>query len=366
MRFIAGTTETMNLRGGNVGIGTSNPAFASGSGLEIEKAGIATLRFQNTSSGKSIEITQDSDFKIESMNSSSDILLMPTANVGIGTSNPTNKFGINRTSINTNERMINLYTGTTTANSYVSIGAQYSETNALSNSEIRFGNEATASADSFLAFATGNSSSPTERMRIDSTGDIRFGHTGAYIAADEVYTFYNQQKGRTISIATAGNASHYGIDMWNQVGGSCNQMLFRGGGSGAATGSITSTGNNATQFNTSSDYRLKENVDYTWDALTRLNQLKPCRFNWIDDDTNTLEDGFLAHEVSSVVPNAVTGEKDAVYTEEEAASEMYINAGDIKRQQLDNSKLVPLLVKAIQEQQEQIEELKSEIEALKS
>ena len=205
------------------------------------------------------------------------------------------------------------------------------------------------SGGKFTFLDSGGANSYTTRMIIDETGDIRFGHTGAYIATDEVHTFYNGQRGRNLSIATAGNSSFYGIDMWNQVGGSCNQILFRGGGSGATTGSITSTGNNATQYNTSSDYRLKENVDYDWDATTRLKQLKPCRFNWIDDDTNTLEDGFLAHEVSSIVPNAVTGEKDAVYTEEEAADEMHIDAGDIKRQQLDNSKLIPLLVKTIQE-----------------
>ena len=130
--------------------------------------------------------------------------------------------------------------------------------------------------------------------------------------------------------------------MWNQVGGSCNQILFRGGGSGATTGSITSTGDNATQYNTSSDYRLKENVDYDWDALTRLNQLKPCRFNWIDDDTNTLEDGFLAHEVSSIVPEAITGEKDGT-----------------EMQGIDQSKLVPLLVKTIQELEARIKILEN-------
>ena len=74
-------------RNGNVGIGTSSPSFGTGSGLEIERAGIATLRLQNSNS-KSVEITQDSDFKIESMNSGADIILMPTANVGIGTTSP--------------------------------------------------------------------------------------------------------------------------------------------------------------------------------------------------------------------------------------------------------------------------------------
>ena len=91
-------------------------------------------------------------------------------------------------------------------------------------------------------------------------------------------------------------------------------------------------------YNTSSDYRLKENVEYNWDATTRLKQLKPARFNWIVDTSNTLEDGFLAHEVSSVVPNAIFGSKDAVDGE---SNPIY--------QQMDYSKLVPLLVKTIQE-----------------
>ena len=102
----------------------------------------------------------------------------------------------------------------------------------------------------------------------------------------------------------------------------------------------------ATSFNTSSDYRLKENVDYDWDATTRLKQLKPARFNWKADDTNTLVDGFIAHEVSSVVPEAVTGDKDAMrdVTDEDG------NVTSVADYQgIDQSKLVPLLVKTIQE-----------------
>jgi len=130
-----------------------------------------------------------------------------------------------------------------------------------------------------------------------------------------------------------------------------------------SVGAIT-TNNNATQYTTASDYRLKENVDYSWDATTRLKQLKPARFNWINDDDNTLVDGFLAHEVQSVVPQAVAGNKDAVYSAEEAEDMVAVNTGDIKPQSIDESKLVPLLVKAMQEQQTLIEDLKSRIETL--
>ena len=128
---------------------------------------------------------------------------------------------------------------------------------------------------------------------------------------------------------------------------------------GNGTVGTIATSGSATAYNTSSDYRLKENVDYDWDATTRLKQLKPARFNFIADDTNTLRDGFLAHEVSSIVPEAISGEKDAMIAEE-----LYVegdnlpdgkNIGDVKvavapdYQAIDQSKLVPLLVKTIQE-----------------
>ena len=101
-------------------------------------------------------------------------------------------------------------------------------------------------------------------------------------------------------------------------------------------GSIDTNGS-GTSYNTSSDYRLKENVVTDWDATSRLKQLKPSRFNFKADKDTTL-DGFLAHEVSSVVPEAVTGTKDEVDKD-----------GEMIPQGIDQSKLVPLLVKTIQE-----------------
>ena len=103
-----------------------------------------------------------------------------------------------------------------------------------------------------------------------------------------------------------------------------------------SVGSITST-NSSTAFNTSSDYRLKENVTALTGAIDRINQLKPSRFNFIADP-ETMVDGFLAHEVSDIVPEAVSGEKDAVDEN-----------GDIESQGMDQSKLVPLLVASVQE-----------------
>ena len=79
-------------------------------------------------------------------------------------------------------------------------------------------------------------------------------------------------------------------------------------------GSVTTSGS-ATAFNTSSDYRLKENVVEMTGALDRVSQLKPSRFNFIADE-DKIVDGFLAHEVQDIVPEAITGEKDEMRTEE--------------------------------------------------
>jgi len=110
--------------------------------------------------------------------------------------------------------------------------------------------------------------------------------------------------------------------------------------------------NTATSFPTSSDYRLKENVVPMTGALTKLNQLKPCTFNFIAEPTETIT-GFLAHEVAAVVPNAVGGEKDAINAD-----------GSIKTQTLDHSKLVPLLTGALQELAAKVEALETQLEAV--
>jgi len=122
-------------------------------------------------------------------------------------------------------------------------------------------------------------------------------------------------------------------------------VRFQNGSSDVGSIDIDS---NSTSYNTSSDYRLKENVDYDWDATTRLKQLKPARFNWISDDTNRTIDGFLAHEAQAVVPECATGTHNEVDDD-----------GNAVMQGIDQSKLVPLLVKTIQELEARITALES-------
>jgi len=128
-------------------------------------------------------------------------------------------------------------------------------------------------------------------------------------------------------------------------------------------GRITSSGSNVT-YHTSSDYRLKENETTISDGITRLKTLIPRRFNWKADETNTKQDGFFAHEVSSVVPEAIDGVKDAVYAEDNL--DRGITKGDPIYQMIDHSRLVPLLTAALQEAIAKIETLETKVAALEA
>ena len=128
-------------------------------------------------------------------------------------------------------------------------------------------------------------------------------------------------------------------------------------------GTIKSS-NSGTQYNTSSDYRLKENASAISDGITRIKTLKPYKFNWISDETNTPVDGFFAHEVSSVVPEAISGTKDKVADAADVSRGDAIKVGDPVYQGIDQSKLVPLLTAALQEAIVEIETLKTKVAAL--
>ena len=145
-------------------------------------------------------------------------------------------------------------------------------------------------------------------------------------------------------------------------------MLWFENSSGTGVGSIKATGS-ATSFNTSSDYRLKENVIELTGAIDRIKQIPVHRFNFIVDADTTV-DGFLAHEVSDVVPEAVTGEKDAMRTEEyevtpavldddgNVVTEAVMGTREVPEYQgIDQSKLVPLLTQALKDAITKIEAL---------
>jgi hypothetical protein len=126
-----------------------------------------------------------------------------------------------------------------------------------------------------------------------------------------------------------------------------NLIVFASGtfpGTGYA--SVTSNGITVT-YGTSSDYRLKTNVTPLTGSVAKVKALKPCAYNWVNSPT-TESQGFLAHELALVVPQAVVGEKDAVNAD-----------GSIKSQQVDLSYVIPLLTAALQEALARIEALEA-------
>ena len=194
-----------------------------------------------------------------------------------------------------------------------------------------------------LAFGARSSTSdaaPTERLRLKEDGRLCQGATSA-ISGAHFQSTYSSVNGAGINLNSTDTS-----------GNMHSQIVFRRNGSNV--GSIDTNGS-STQFSTSSDYRLKENVTYDFDATSRLKQLKPARFNFIADADTTV-DGFIAHEVSSIVPEAISGEKDAVetYTDDDGNEQT-----KPKYQGIDQSKLVPLLVKTIQELEARITTLEN-------
>jgi len=189
--------------------------------------------------------------------------------------------------------------------------------------------------DASIFFRTNN----TDRMKIDSSGNLLLGKTSSG-AGNRGVEFTNLSSANPRQTITSTGT------------GAETKIEFRNGN--GYVGEIFTNGS-ATTYLTSSDYRLKENVDYTFDATSRLKQLKPARFNF-KADADTTVDGFLAHEVSSIVPEAISGEKDG--------TEIYLDDnGDEQTkplyQGIDQSKLVPLLVKTIQELEARITELEN-------
>jgi len=175
-----------------------------------------------------------------------------------------------------------------------------------------------------------------ERMRIDTNGVLLIGRTNTN----------NNNGGHYITSGYAYLERNNDLPLYlNRFGSDGTIAQFRRQDS--VVGSISVTGS-STAYNTSSDYRLKENVTYDWDATTRLKQLKPARFNFIVDADTTV-DGFLAHEAQTVVPEAVTGTHNEVDDDD---NPVY--------QGIDQAKLVPLLVKTIQELEARITALETE------
>jgi len=182
------------------------------------------------------------------------------------------------------------------------------------------------------------STNGSERARIDTSGNLLVGTTAPNSTNSNSFTFQPVTK--------------YSVFNHDNATGSGTAYIFFSF-NGGAIGSITQSGTTGVAYNTSSDYRLKKDVQPMVDSVDRLMALKPVNFAWKMDGSRV--DGFLAHEAQEVVPECVTGEKDAVDDE-----------GNPEYQGIDQSKIVPLLVAALQEALTKIEALEARVAALET
>ena len=196
-----------------------------------------------------------------------------------------------------------------------------------------------------------------ERMRLDSNGNLLVG-TNSQVSGETISILKPGANSAAILSKPSSNTAYYAYVIRNY--------------SNATVGSIYTNGS-TTAFNTSSDYRLKENVVDMTGAIDRVKALQPKRFNFIADADTTV-DGFLAHEVSDVIPEAISGEKDATREEEyEVTPAVLDDDGNVVTeavmgtrtvpdyQGIDQSKLVPLLTGALQEAIAKIEALETTV-----
>jgi len=267
-------------------------------------------------------------------NGTTAITVDASQNVGIGTSSPVFPLQITGgAGVNSYAHFTNATTGNT-ASDGLSIGVASGATDAYIIQR----------ESAPLNFYT----NALERMRIDSSGDLLVGTStqntldGGRLqvlqSADNCAVFRTTSPNYQI-VCQAGQGSNTG-----------NQISFRY--SSSVVGNIVSTGS-ATAYNTSSDYRLKEDIAPMTGALDKVKELKPCTYTW--KSTSKQGEGFIAHELAEVCPDAVTGEKDALDAK-----------GNPQYQGIDVSFLVATLTAAIQELNAKVDAQALEIAALKA
>jgi hypothetical protein len=366
-----GVTEAMRIdSSGNVGIGTSSPAYS----LDVQSSattGIVAM-FSNDANQTSEEAliwiagqnktnygvmlgavpevdtpgVQDHAFIVKTNDSTGTdhterFRISSDGNVGIGTDSPTSKLqimggtsGVDQISLSSNLTdntikyaglVMTMYTNNTAA----LIGAKAEN----GNTSLYYGSSGTdhRGVTNHIWYTNTNynsTSGNTERMRIDTSGNLYIGTTSEATGSTGGVTFSaDSSNRRNLICATTSTGTLELLEFRNPNG---------------TVGTITTSGS-ATAYNTSSDARLKD-ITGSARGLEVINELNPVSYNWKAD--GKADEGLIAQEVLDIVPNAVSGSEEDMY-------------------QMDYSKLIVHLVKGMKEQQTQIEALQSEINLLK-
>ena len=224
-------------------------------------------------------------------------------------------------------------------------------------------------------------------FRIEGNGDANLFKINA--GTDQVFINGNAQDLASNGLNVGGDGNDFTMGISNQDTSSGISFMKFTDGSGDQCGLITGdAGNNSLSLSSGSDYRLKENINYNWDATTELKKLKPAQFNMKKNTEKTILNGFIAHEIAEVLPEVVIGKKD----ETEVFKNVVLNSNGLrihrgiteeqwkkgkdkgkyaenttwqasqtldKMQTVDYAKLTPLLTKALQEAMARIEALEA-------
>jgi hypothetical protein len=358
LRFVTGGTEKMRLdSSGNLGLGVTPPSGSSTAGIFM--SGVTNI-FGSTTNGITFAANAYRDagvFKYVSTSTATRysqeagahswlnapsgtagnaitftqaMTLNASGNLGIGTTSPTRRLHVHTSGTNTDIALTDATLGTTYggilrgygvggSGGYVELGVMDNATDYSKG--IMISQYATS-----VRFFTGTTvANNTERMRIDSSGGVFIGKTSSDLGTAGVQFL---QSGESYFTRSAG-ASLFVNRLTND--GSLVEFY----GQGVNRGGISVSGSTIS-YNSYSDYRLKENILPMTGALAKVSQLKPVTYTWKENGLDG--QGFIAHELAEVVPDCVTGEKDAVDED-----------GNPKYQGIDTSFLVATLTAAIQE-----------------
>lgn len=273
---------------------------------------------------------------ITNISNSSDataITIDSSENVGIGTTSPQVALHVEAAS---SSGKLRLSKGTVSSADDGVGSIQFRTGNTTAAANINGRTDASGTGNGAIQFSTGTTSSLNEAMRITSSGEVLIGTSTG---------------GSSTCLNLTGTATLCKMKNESANGGALQTTINFGNSSGTTVGTIK-VNNSETAFNTSSDYRLKQNIEDMTGSISRVKSLAPKQFEFIANPGKTV-DGFLAHEAQAVVPGAVDGTKDEVDDD-----------GNAVMQGIDHSKLVPLLTGALREAIAKIETLETKVAAL--
>lgn len=288
---------------------------------------MASIINATTTNGLSTSADNSGSLQLATNNGTTAVTIDTSQNVGIGTTSPQSKL---ETTVSNGTHRLGVNSSDTNYNIRANSGSNCSITWTESGQADRW-TVGCVTGQNYLAFRSNSSNmgNGDERMRINSSGDLLFNCTGKTNDAP------NNAGGRINE--TNGNekvrVSSDGLGAF--------QFYSPSGGTSSPVGQI-SVNASSTSYGTSSDYRLKENIAPMTGALAKVTQLKPCTYTW--KANGIAGEGFIAHELAEVCPDAVSGEKDAVNED-----------GSIKPQGIDTSFLVATLTAALQELNAKVE-----------